>query len=366
MQQNLTDVRDTRGKKHNLAFVMSGFLTGLLRGYNKPASIVRYLKKEHKWLQKQLNFSSAKSVSDPQFRRLLSLVDLSEYNNLNDSFFGFGIFDDTPKDEWYATDGKELRGSINLSLGHKRGESVVRLIGHQSKEANIAGFYNGQKESEKPVVKTLLGDQKGIKITFDALHTDKENLEIIHQNQGQYIAQVKGNQPTLLEELNHLSTHLVAHKIEETIEKSHGRIEKREAKFWDINTLGLPKVWQKSGMASVVLVERKNFKISTGKETCEHSFYVSNLGDVKKNSCQIFNGIRGHWSIESDHFVRDTLFDEDAIQCRNPERIRIIASAINTSVNLLRRADKKENLTAFRQEINMDKKLIFRCLTQRK
>lgn len=222
MQQNLTDVRDIRGKKHNLAFVMSGFLIGLLRGYNTPASIVRYLKKEHKWLQKQLEFSSAKSISDPQFRRLLSLVKLTEYNDLNDSFFGFGIFYDTQKEEWYATDGKELRGSINLSLGHKRGESVVRLIGHQSKEAVVVDFYNGQKESEKPVVKTMLEQQKGIKVTFDALHTDKENLEIIHQNKGLYIAQVKKNQPILLEELTHLTTHLLAHKREKSIDRGGG------------------------------------------------------------------------------------------------------------------------------------------------
>jgi hypothetical protein len=115
-----------------------------------------------------------------------------------------------------------------------------------------------------------------------------------------------------------------------------------------------------------LLMERSNLKISTGKETFEQSFYVSNLGNVKKNSTEIFNTIRGHWTIESDHFVRDTLFDEDAIQCRNPERMRIIASAINTSVNLLRRADKNQNLTAFRQEVNMDKTLIFKCLTKPK
>jgi predicted transposase YbfD/YdcC len=345
---------------------MTGFLIGLLRGYNKPASIVRYLKKEHKWLQRQMNFKTSKSISDPQFRRLLSLVNLTEYNNLNDSFFEIGISYDPQKEEWYATDGKELRGSIDLSLGHKRGESVVRLIGHQSKEANIVGFYNGQKESEKPVVKLMLEQQKGIKITFDALHTDKENLEIIHQNQGQYIAQVKNNQPILVEELTHLTTHLVAQKREISIEKSHGRIERREASFWDINTAGLPNTWHKSGMASVVLMERKNLRISTGRETIEQSFYVSNIGEVKENSRQIFDGIRGHWGIESDHFVRDTLFKEDDIQCRNPERIRIIASAINISVNLLRRGDENNNLTAFRQEINMDKTLIFKCLTKRK
>lgn len=64
--------------------------------------------------------------------------------------------------------------------------------------------------------------------------------------------------------------------------------------------MGLPDAWHNSGMASVVLMERINHKVSTGKETIEQSFYVSNVGDVKKNSRQIFNGVRGHWSIESD------------------------------------------------------------------
>lgn len=361
----MTDIRDLRGKKHNLAFVMSGFLIGLLRGYNKPASIVRYLKSEHKWLQKQTGLISKKSVSDPQFRRILSLVNLEEYNKLNACFFGIGVVYNLNKDEWHATDGKELRGSIDLGKAHKRGESVVRLLGHQSKEASIIDFYNGQKESEQPVVKAFLKRQKGIKISFDALHTEKGNLEIIEQNKGQYIAQVKKNQPILLEELEHLTTHLAAQSEEESLEKSHGRIESRKAKFWNISTEGLPNDWAKSGMASVVLMERKNIQIKTGKESFETSFYVSNLGNVKENSSQIFEAIRGHWAIEADHFVRDTLFAEDDIQCRNPERIKIIASAINTSVNLLRRTDKNNNLTAFRQEINMNRRLIFKCLTQK-
>jgi predicted transposase YbfD/YdcC len=345
---------------------MTGFLTGLLRGFTKPASIVRYLRNDHKWLKKQVSFDSSQSVSDPQFRRILSLVNLVEYNELNELFFGIGVFYDTELDEWHATDGKELRGSIELSLGNKRGQSVVRLLGHQSKQASIIGFYDGSKESEKPVVKEMLKGQKAIKISFDALHTDKENLAIVQQNQGQYIAQVKNNQAILLEELEYLTTHLPAQKCEKSIEKSHGRIENRDATFWNINTEGLPDGWQKSGMASVVFMERKSLKMSTGKETFESSFYVSNLENVKKNSRSIFDAIRGHWSIESDHFVRDTLFEEDAIQCRNPDRIKIIASGINTAINLIRRTDKENNLTAFRQKLNMDKRLIFKCLSQKK
>jgi predicted transposase YbfD/YdcC len=146
---------------------------------------------------------------------------------------------------------------------------------------------------------------------------------------------------------------------------SHTRETLRELKFWNISTEGLPNDWAKSGMSSVVLMERNNIQIKTGKESFETSFYVSNLGNVKENSSQIFEAIRGHWAIEADHFVRDTLFAEDDIQCRNPERIKIIASAINTSVNLLRRTDKNNNLTAFRQEINMNRRLIFKCLTQK-
>ncbi len=64
-------------------------------------------------------------------------------------------------------------------------------------------FYHGAKDSEISSVRTLL-QNKGLanrQLTFDALHTQHETLEMVEQANGTFIAQVKANQAQLLEDV---------------------------------------------------------------------------------------------------------------------------------------------------------------------
>lgn len=73
--------------------------------------------------------------------------------------------------------------SIDGVLGQKRGQCVVSLTAHEGAQCEVIGYYDGSKESEKPVVTAYL-EQVGLLVngySFDALHTSPRNLELIHQ-----------------------------------------------------------------------------------------------------------------------------------------------------------------------------------------
>ena len=88
---------------------------------------------------------------------------------------------------WFATDGKELRGSIEK--GSKRGVAIVQVVRHENREVVGQTFYNGKKESEVPTVKKLLAES-GVekqKVSMDALHLKPDTLEGINKVGGKYL-----------------------------------------------------------------------------------------------------------------------------------------------------------------------------------
>ena len=153
------DKRDNRGKRHELAFVLTGMLIALLRTGKRLtiASIHRWMVREHAQLVAETGYESKKPISDPQLRRVLASLDYSLYNQVNETYFGKAV--SSNDSFWQAVDGKELRGSIDGLKGEKRGENVVRAVSHQGLQSQVIGFYQGNKESEKTVVKNYFDNQ---------------------------------------------------------------------------------------------------------------------------------------------------------------------------------------------------------------
>lgn len=361
MQEKLEDHRDNRGKRHELAFILLGFLVAVLRGYNKPSSIVRQMKRDHKWLMRETGYTKDKSISDVQFRRVIDGLDVAGYNAVNDKYFGINICQSSS--EWGSIDGKELRGSIDSSQGVTRGESVVKVVSHSNKESSIVGFYSANKESEKVVVKSAVASNKiKCKLSFDALHNSQALLEEIQQKGGIYLAQIKGNQKHLLGDLVDIHTHLPADDTKISQEKGHGRIEKREAFFYDIKIDGLEKKWKQTGINTLIVTEREVYQLKQKKTSIETAYHLCNM-PLKNNTDELFAAVRGHWSVENQNFTQDTLMCEDQIQCRKNNRMRAIASVFNVAINLIRKNDKNQNLTAFRENLTHSKSQVSACFS---
>lgn len=190
-------------------------------------------------------------------------------------------------------------------------------------------------------------------LTFDALHTQSQTLEMVQNAQGTYIAQVKANQPMLLEDLQDHIKLLAPVAEHQTSEKGHGRIEERNAFFYPTDAICFEQKWDSSKFATLVVVERESTQCKTGKVSRETSYYLS-IAFLEQIAPQEFSqAIRQHWSIEADNWVRDATFREDRIRCKEPARSKSLASIISVAGNLLRQ-HKKSFLKAMQEDVACD------------
>jgi predicted transposase YbfD/YdcC len=314
---DLPDNRRKIGKVHFLPFVLAGFIIAIICGRKNRSSAQRFMSNNHDFLCKATCFSAPRAISNPQLGRVLRNLDIVALNKIVYAHYGVEIAELSPG-EWVAFDGKDLKGSIDSQLS-SRSEVLVHGIRHSDRAIVVENFYEGDKESEKLAIRDLLKssglDSKSV--TLDALHTDPTTLEQIVGQGGQYIVQVKGNQKELTKDLTSKARRLdVLNTIIEH-DKGHGRVEKRTYQFFDIQNCIFDKRWAPCHLNSLIVVNRLFEVVKSGKIMKEQSFYITNvpiLQDIKGITTNLAGGIRGHWSIENIHQIRDVTFKEDNIR----------------------------------------------------
>ncbi len=112
------DLRDNRGKRHDLAVVLVGVPLAILSNRDGClSSIHRYLVNHYEKLSEVLGVEKERPVSRSQLPRILEKISVEVFDTLIFSHFGMKLNEEERK--WFALDGKELRGSIER--GSKRG-----------------------------------------------------------------------------------------------------------------------------------------------------------------------------------------------------------------------------------------------------
>lgn len=361
--QKFTDNRDSRGKKHELAFVLCSFLYSLLRvpGTLNVAKIHRMMKREYQQLSMDLSVTVHSCISDTQLRRVLSKLDYQAYNTINQEYFGINIQHN--QQGWYAIDGKELRGSIDGVSGQKRGENIVRSVCHESKTSQVIGYYQGNKESEKTVVSSYFTTHHQLKgrYSLDALHTSVDLLKSIASKSGIYLAQVKNNQKYLLEDCKQIHQNWTCQWHHQEWEKAHGRQEVRKGFCYQVPAQWFGDKWQATQMKTVIVVERTRLRTKNKQESQETAFFVSNLSLDEQTGMELFQAVRNHWAIEADHYVRDVGFGEDKLKCFESNRCRALAAILNTAMNIIRSKNMLDSITLFREEMCYHRQQAINC-----
>lgn len=214
-------------------------------------------------------------------------------------------------------DGKTMRGTSVI----ERGLKAIHMLNAWSHDNGICiGHVKVDDKSNEitalPQLMQVL-DLKGTIITADALNTQKEIAAQAIIQGADYVLPVKGNHPTLLEELQLLFKDAIQCQFRGfdadeyiTIEKAHGRIEKRT--YFSIDASELPSTTEWSNLKSAGMVIRE--RTIKDKTSIEVQYYIS--------SCEIDAKLlekasRGHWGVESLHWVLDVVFREDKLRYRD-------------------------------------------------
>jgi predicted transposase YbfD/YdcC len=337
----LTDDRDNRGKRHALAFVVAGVVLAILSGRSKVSSIFRYLRNRIEWLREVTHHPEAGVVSRAHLPRLLARVDWVELNTLIDQHFGVQV-EVSATHDWVAIDGKVLRGT--LASGDK--QSMVFAVSHASRTLLAQAPMHGSKASEIPVVRDLLthSQLEAHKVTLDAHHCNPQTTAQIHQAGGQYVIQVKENQPLLLMQCQSVAATAMPLGSHEEYDKGHGRLTTREGQCFDMRALRLAPRWSDSGIHTLVVMTRHTVTFATQKTTCETAYYISNQAlstDPQAQALELTGAIRQHWHVESDNWIRDVTLDEDHIKTTSANQAQNMGCLRSLAMRLLRRFNVK-------------------------
>ena len=153
------------------------------------------------------------------------------------------------------------------------------------------------------------------------------------------MVQLKGNQEVLLTRCAELATQGPALVETQSSEKEHGRHVQRLAKLFPMRGQVTHSRWEGCGLRYVLQV----IKVTTkkGAETRDVLYYVTNLSDkrsLRELLGELDTAARGHWSVESNNWSRDTLMREDLVKIKDTPQALVMSVLRSIALNALRLA----------------------------
>ena len=170
-------------------------------------------------------------------------------------------------------------------------------------------------------------DIAGKDVTGDALLTQRALATYLIERQAHYHFTVKGNQPTLERDIALLFEKRGLADFVEVALADHGRIETR--RIWCSTALNayidFPHVGQ------VFLIERDSIEKKTGEHSHEIALGVTSRTPQQASPRRVLAVNRGHWSIESVHYIIDWNYDDGIAAASVPASARKTSPACAAS-----------------------------------
>jgi predicted transposase YbfD/YdcC len=240
-------------------------------------------------------------------------------------------------------DGKTVRGARDAA-GNQR-HLLAALVGPAAQSSVVAAQAEvGVKTNEVPMAKAVLGqiDLHGTLVTADALHTVKATAEFIHQAGGEFILPVKENRKALFDALDALPWHQapIAHTA---TDRGHGRITTRT-----IQVMPAPEDLPFPHVSQVLLIERHVSDLAGNPVSAVAALGVASPAADRASAADLARHVRGQWAIESLHWLRDTLYQEDKSKVRTRSGPRVMAGLRNLAICALRLSGRTDVTEATR------------------
>jgi len=157
----------------------------------------------------------------------------------------------------------------------------------------------------------------------------------MHELGAETVLTVKGNQPTLYENLaTYFADPLARYRQAQTVDRRRGRTEVRTIKVSTEMNAYLAPSWP--FVAQVAQLIRTVTK--AGQTTSEVVYLITTLAASKASPEHLLDLNRGHWSIENcTQYVRDVTFGEDRSRLRTGNAPQMLAAFRNLAITLIHR-----------------------------
>jgi predicted transposase YbfD/YdcC len=342
----LPDFRSPQGKRHPLLALLLLVCTAMLCGARGESAIADWAQNHDPIWRTRLGFTHHKGPSQSTIQRLFQGIDCAALERCRGAWAAQVVAHspaakDAPAFEAMAIDGKSLRTS------RKCGAVDARLLSALSQRLGVVlgQVAIADTTDETGAVDDLLAALvlDGWVVTADAAFTETDGVQAIRDADGDYLLPVKGNQPTLLEDVTILFADDALHeRTAEQTDLHSNRIERRVL----TTSTALVGYSDWPGLAQALRVERRVTDKRTGETRHEVAYAITSLAPAAASAAHLLALWREHWCIENrSHWVRDVTFDEDRATVR-AGRIPQALAAFRNAVIGLHRAFGATNIAA--------------------
>lgn len=334
---NIEDFRQEWKVKHSLIEILFIAVIATIANANTWLEIGAFAEAKEEWLKKYITLENGIPSHDT-FQRVFEHIDSKAFNK---AFVNWtNKLSDHTNGRVIAIDGKTVRGSSDGD------QSPIHIVSAWVDENNmILGQVKTDAKSNEitaiPELLDMLFIEKSI-VTIDAMGTQKKIAEKIIKKKGNYVLALKGNHGLFHKEVEEYMQDAIKNDFKDivcskktTLEKGHGRIEKREyIQTNDIDWFSEKEQWKE--LKSIGMVRRTVKK--KDKETIETCYFISSLEAPLEGECNLFaKAVRNHWGIESCHWMLDVLFREDASLVRKNNGAENLSMIRKIVMNILKK-----------------------------
>jgi predicted transposase YbfD/YdcC len=312
----VSDPRDDRGKQYALSELLVLMFLAKMAGQHNPSQIAEWVAYRVTELVEMKLLSRGKAPSHMTYRRVSQeTVNVEQLEQFVRQYQQSSLV--VGKELVLSVDGKTVRGTI--AAGETKGVHLLAVY-VPGQGLVIAQVAVGVKENEIKQAPQLLAQVplSGAIVLGDAMQTQRDLSQQIVQAGGDFIWKVKGNQARTewaieklfvqevcqLQKGQPLSKH--CHQAQ-TVNKGHGRIEKRVL----LASGQLNDYLDWPAVAQVFRLET-HIQFPNGKQTRQVVYGLTSLPPNKASPARLLKLIRQYWGIESGlHYRRDVTLRED-------------------------------------------------------
>ena len=331
--------------------ILKLIMISVLCGMDELDKIIDYGKNKSQFLEKEINIKSIPSKST--LTRIISMIDpkwlsLSVVCILNTLIKN--------KSSQIMLDGKAIKSTDAI----KTIETMMNIVtAYTDTGISLGQITVANKSNEIPAVRDLIEmiNIEGMIVTADAMHCQKETAEIIIKNKGDYVLQLKANQGNFYKDVYAMfddkyineTDKDCEYEIFSTIEKSHGRVEKRTCYVLNEIEFFTDYMDNWKGLKKIFAVKRQVER--NGKKSTEISCYLSSKNTTAEN---LLSYTRKHWQIESMHHILDVTYDED--------RCKLLTQISQENMNIFRKMGVSVHKNYLKNKKQTVKSNMFNCL----
>ncbi len=267
-----------------------------------------------------------------------------------------------------AIDGKTARRTHDRRKGLKALHTLSAYA--TAARLTLAQLSVPEKTNEITAIPDLLDELaearqlEGALVTIDAMGCQVEIADKIVAHKADYLLALKGNQPTLEADVKDYFRTAPADELvtKTTVEKGHGRIETRTyTASGDVDWIGSDRSYPGAPRFTNIktLVKIYSRAEYTDRCTFDTRYLISS---APLNIERLASAARGHWGVESMHWLLDVEFKDDLSRYRTGHGAKNMAVVRRFALGLVRANARKGSVKTRRKSAGWNPEFLLEIL----